>query len=131
MHIKRPLTSAIRWLAKLWKRMNNVGVRDLARFHRKPPVTTNVCRYRGAGDPPPLHWKACDPSTIRRFRALLTCPGGHIMTLRARTIESSGTVWPSVVCRSLGCGFHDFVRLIDWDLGRLSDQQLRGWRARH
>lgn len=78
-----------------------------------------LTRYRGAGNPPPLHWKACDPSTIMRFKAVLTCPGGHGLTLRTHRIESNGAVRPSVICQFPGCQFHDFVRLRDWDLGQL------------
>jgi hypothetical protein len=120
MYIKHCLASAIRWLTGLLTRKTIPRTRDVEKFHRKRPSITNVCRYRGAGNPPPLTWKACDPATIRCFKAVLTCPNGHTMTLRAHAIESNGAVSPSVVCRTTGCAFHDFVRLTDWDLGRLA-----------
>ena len=118
MRIKHCLGSAIRRLTGFWKpQIKPSGGAPKTSLRRHAPIT--VARYRGAGNPPPLHWKACDPSTIMRFKAVLTCPSGHGLTLRTHRIESNGAVRPSVVCQFPGCQFHDFVRLRDWDLGRL------------
>lgn len=80
----------------------------------------SIPRYFGLNDPPPLTWKSCHPSTIARFKAELTCPNGHGMTLKGHVIRSDGTVTPSVVCPMPGCNFHEFVRLIDWKFGQIS-----------
>lgn len=97
-------------------------------FERKsvaPPqfkryVVQAIPRYLGRDDPPPLTWKACHPSTVSRFKAEMTCPYGHGMTLKGHAIDSDGTVRPSVVCPKPGCSFHEFVRLVDWDFGEVS-----------
>lgn len=68
-------------------------------------------------DPPPLHWAPCHPATIRRFKASMTCPNGHGLTLRGHTIAGNGDVSPSVVCPVAGCSFHEFVRLERWSFG--------------
>jgi hypothetical protein len=119
MRIKHWVGSAMQWFAGFFKGRIIAPIPGLKRSRRKRPPITVAPRYRGIGNPPPLHWKECDRSTVMRFKAVLTCPHGHSMTLRAHMIESNGTVRPSVICRSAGCGFHDFVRLRDWDLGRL------------
>ena len=41
---------------------------------------------------------------------------GHYVVLTGHRIGSDGTVSPSVRCRHDGCGFHEFVRLLDWNL---------------
>ena len=110
MRIKHWLSSAIRWLIGFSERQIKSPVGGLKpSLPGRSPI--NVPRYRGVGDPPPLYWKACDPSTVMRFKAVLTCPRGHCLTLRVHTIEASGIVWPSVVCQFRECEFHDFVRL--------------------
>lgn len=89
---------------------------------KRPPTSPQVVIFRlhrGDGAAPPLQWKKCHPSTIRRFKAELTCPFGHTLTLRAHTITIDGRVRPSVVCHSPGCEFHEFVQLKDWDRGQL------------
>ena len=52
--------------------------------------------------PPPMQWSACHPSTIRRYKATMTCSNGHTLTLRQHVIERDGTVWPSVRCPKKG-----------------------------
>ena len=89
---------------------------------KRPPLSPPVVilrLHRGEGAAPPLQWKKCHPSTIRRFKAELTCPFGHTLTLRAHRITMDGRVRPSVICHSPGCPFHEFVRLKDWDGGYL------------
>jgi hypothetical protein len=66
-----------------------------------------------------LHWKASHPSTIRRFKAEVTCSHGHGIALRGHTIEADGRVVPSIVCRTPGCDFHEIVRLEGWRAGRI------------
>jgi hypothetical protein len=85
---------------------NDVG--DRISLRRFPVVTT---------DPPPMHWAPCHPSSIRRFKASVTCPNGHGLTLRGHAISQSGDVSPSVVCPVEGCSFHRFVRLDRWSFG--------------
>lgn len=77
----------------------------------------HLSRHRGEGSPPPSFWSACHPSTVGRFKATVTCPAGHISTLRSHSVASDGTVSPSLVCLHAGCGFHEFVRLSEWDAG--------------
>lgn len=73
--------------------------------------------YSGPGDPPPGYWKQCAPSTVHRFKAELTCPYGHGMTLKGHTVAANGFVLPSVVCHSDRCSFHEFVALQGWNHG--------------
>jgi hypothetical protein len=73
--------------------------------------------YLGTGDPPPAHWKQCAPSAIKRFKAELTCPLGHGMTLKGHTVDARGLVSPSVVCHVPACSFHEFVVLEGWANG--------------
>lgn len=70
--------------------------------------------------PPPMQWSACHPSTIRRYKATMTCSNGHTLTLRQHVIERDGTVWPSVRCPKKGCPFHAYVRLNNWTFGRIT-----------
>lgn len=77
-----------------------------------------IRKYGGFTErPPPMHWVPCHPSTIRRFKATMACPEGHVLTLRIHTITPDGTVAPSVVCPGRGCSFHAYVRLVDWTFG--------------
>jgi hypothetical protein len=92
---------------------------------RRPFPTISVPRHGGPGNPPPLHWKPCNPSTASRFKALLSCPDGHLMTLTAHMIESNGTVRPSVVCHTAGCGFHSFLVLTDWAQPPLRGREIQ------
>ena len=45
---------------------------------------------------------------------MLSCPKGHIASLRDHSIAADGTVAPSVVCPWADCTFHEMVRLVDW-----------------
>lgn len=80
----------------------------------------DVPRFEGDSDPPPLSWKPCHPSTMRRYKAQMTCPNGHGLILKGHSINANGRVHPSVVCLTEGCDFHEFVRLADWDFGLLT-----------
>ena len=79
-----------------------------------------IPRFNGmSAAAPPLSWTACHPSTIRRFKAQLTCSAGHGLVLKNHAIDAAGNVYPSVVCRFPGCKFHSYVRLQQWDLGAI------------
>jgi hypothetical protein len=78
-----------------------------------------VKEHKGIGDPRALHWKACHPSTVRRFKAEMTCKSGHGLVLKLHSVSADGVVTPSVVCLRPGCNFHEFVRLEGWKIGPL------------
>ncbi len=86
------------------------GGRQYLRVRRCGRVTT---------DPLPMQWAPCHPSTIRHFKASMTCPYGHGLTLGNHSIAATGKVLPSVVCPSPGCSFHAYVRLDRWTFGAL------------
>lgn len=88
----------------------------LGRRYRRIDVEKCVT---SADSPPPLHWAACHPSTMSRFKATMTCPSGHVLTLGSHTVERSGVVRPSVVCPAKRCSFHAHVRLMDWTFGEV------------
>ena len=88
----------------------------LGRYKRK---VVSVKRFQGDSDPPSLQWKACHPSTRRRFKATMGCDQGHILVLKEHSISPEGRVWPSVVCNTARCRFHEFVVLEEWDGGGL------------
>lgn len=119
------------WLARLWR--STFG----GKSHRSQPddhVLLQPCRpireprrvrhqvavYFGEGNPPPMHWKSCHPRTRARFKAHMTCSRGHAIVLSGHSISSEGAVRPSVVCRTEGCDFHDWVELKDWTDGALT-----------
>lgn len=74
----------------------------------------NIPLFDGIGDPPAGYWKKLVPQVVQRFKAELTCPFGHGMVLKNHSIDSDGLVSPSVVCKSPGCQFHEFVILDKW-----------------
>jgi hypothetical protein len=113
------IRSFLRWL------FDRAAAPETKSAPEQPPATSiyqciPVPLYDGKGEPPPLHWAACHPSTMKRFKAQLTCPNGHGLTLRSHSIDSSGAVFPSVVCPSPGCTFHQYVSLQDWTYGPIS-----------
>lgn len=83
------------------------------------PRRVLIRRSADDGEAPPLHWSPCHPSTISRFKAELTCSYGHGLVLRSHRIDASGDVFPSVVCPSKGCAFHEYVKLDEWSFGSL------------
>jgi hypothetical protein len=89
------------------------------------PRRVAIPLYSGAGDPPPGFWKECSGATVYRFKAELTCPFGHGMTLKGHEVEENGSVSPSVVCPIRGCEFHEFVVLAGWRHGRVKKQLQR------
>lgn len=81
----------------------------------------DVLRYADStSPPPPMQWTACHPSTIERYKATMTCPNGHLLTLRRHAIDWDGAVSPSVICPEKGCTFHAYVRLANWTFGRIT-----------
>jgi hypothetical protein len=89
---------------------------DLARSG--PPVVWGEPIGRGGG---PLTWRPVVPSTDRpavlaQQFALATCASGHECALSGRVhrVAADGVVAPSYVCPVAGCGFHVWVRLLDW-----------------
>ncbi|ACS40453.1 MULTISPECIES: hypothetical protein [Methylobacteriaceae] len=110
------------WLRSLLRRLWLGRSGDAPRTER--PVEprhrqVTIRRYGGGDRPPPLHWKACHPSTVRRFKAEMTCSQGHALVLKDHTVTAEGRVLPSVVCQARGCTFHEFVRLDGWAAGEL------------
>ena len=87
--------------------------------YRGRRIVTVACCKQITPDPPPMHWAPCHPSTMQRFKASMTCPNGHGLTLRDHSIAKTGEVTPSVVCPVSGCAFHEFVRLDRWTFGAL------------
>jgi hypothetical protein len=92
-------------------------------FGTRHPTRGNVYeiiqleRWGGAGNPVAMTWKDCHPRTRAVFKAELTCPNGHGVSLRNHSIGADGRVAPSVVCLGQGCDFHAFVQLKDWSAG--------------
>jgi len=74
-------------------------------FERSPTFTVEPRRQQ---------WSPCHPSTAKLFKASLTCPNGHTLTLRNHSVADDGYVSPSVVCPERGCDFHEWVRLRGW-----------------
>lgn len=70
-------------------------------------------------NPPAMCWTACHPATMPRFKAILRCPDGHVLTLKNHEILLDGCVVPSVVCTDPGCQFHAHVRLAGWTFGNI------------
>jgi hypothetical protein len=87
--------------------------------YRAARCVTVMYFQKVTSDPPPMHWAPCHPLTIRRFKASMTCPHGHGLTLCGHTIAQNGDVSPSVVCPFPGCSFHEYVRLDRWSFGAL------------
>jgi hypothetical protein len=98
-----------RWIAShFWKQTDNI--REVLVLSRCPGVTTA---------PPKNHWAPCHPTTMTRFKASLTCPKGHPISLLNHEVRADGMVYPSVICLADGCSFHRWVRLSNWDFGPL------------
>lgn len=79
---------------------------------------------RSQPDAPAPHWyretidpelRAEAPAIYAGYQATLVCPKGHACWLRIHHIAADGSVSPSAVCPIAGCGFHDFIKLLDWD----------------
>lgn len=70
-------------------------------------------------EPPPGFWAPCHPATVAVFKASITCPSGHTLTLRNHRVAADGRVHPSIVCPEPGCSFHELVRLQNWSFGTI------------
>lgn len=103
-------------LLRGWKFIRSICSDALSHHRLKRRV--RIHKYGNITDrPPPLHWAPCHASTIHRFKATMTCPHGHVFTLRIHSIKRDGSVVPSVVCPAEDCSFHAYVRLSDWSFG--------------
>jgi hypothetical protein len=100
----------------MWGWLRSLFGRDFAGSR----IYLRVRRCSRPTDPLPMQWAPCHPSTIRHFKASMTCPHGHGLTLGKHSIAATGEVSPSVVCPSPGCSFHAYVRLDRWTFGALS-----------
>ena len=109
------------WIKWLWQQVSKKASRAPAPkpVDRHGPGYVPIREYAGSGDPPPMHWKACHPSTVRRFKAEMTCGSGHGLVLKGHSVGADGHVSPSVVCMKQGCSFHEFVHLVGWSAGPL------------
>ena len=105
--------SAFKTIAALFKRV----------FGTRQPSRSNIYkiiqleRWVGVGNPAAMMWKDCHPRTRAVFKAELTCPNGHGVSLRNHSIGADGRVAPSVVCHGQGCEFHAFMQLRDRSAG--------------
>lgn len=65
-------------------------------------------------DHKPGTWKGLQ--TDSRRSASFTCPEcQQIAYLLNHRIGDDGKISPSVVCPTVGCGFHEFIKLEGWD----------------
>ena len=58
----------------------------------------------------------------QRTWACFTCPKceeRYAVGYRRHAIAEDGTVSPSFVCVTPGCTFHEYIRLVGWNLGSL------------
>ncbi len=63
----------------------------------------------------PMTWRLAEgPPPERVLTALISCDKGHWCSLTNHTIAADGTVTPSLVCPTEDCGWHVFLRLVDW-----------------
>lgn len=108
-----------RWLALVWTVLHSlVGARREAEIKSRRYVI--IARFDEiTTDPPLMHWAPCHPSVVARFKASMTCPNGHGLTLGGHTVATDGFVSPSVICPVRGCHFHEFIRLERWSFGEI------------
>lgn len=59
---------------------------------------------------PPLRWQAGGAEGA----AFMTCSRGHQISFVGHIIGAMGSVHPAIKCPVMGCGFHDYVRLVGW-----------------
>lgn len=62
----------------------------------------------------PGTWKGISSPKGLRKSASLICPNGHTCNLRNYEILENGSVHPSVLCPTDGCGFNEFITLEGW-----------------
>jgi hypothetical protein len=51
-----------------------------------------------------------------RRSASYICPNGHVCSLERYEILKNGSVHPSVLCSTPGCGFNEFITLDGWEI---------------
>jgi hypothetical protein len=68
-------------------------------FGRLLRKRTRFKRFNGppGSSPRPLHWSPCHPATLARFKATLTCPNGHALTLREHSVRPDGLTRPVIL----------------------------------
>lgn len=66
-----------------------------------------------AADEPGVYRKIVDNSG-KAISAYIMDTGGHYLSLQKHTINPDGSVIPSVGCSILGCGFHEYIKLVGW-----------------
>jgi len=107
-----------RWLVAIYQWLCSWFDRGDGAYGARRDRYVRIARFgKVTTDPPKMHWAPCHPSVIKRFKASMTCPNGHGLTLGGHQIAADGTVHPSVVCPVQGCSFHEFVRLDKWAFG--------------
>lgn len=120
--MRRFLVDFWQWLLRVvGRRVAPTNLPQPAFPERRPPDVPRIPieLYDGQGDPPALRWKLCHPQTAQKFKAHMTCDAGHPIVLKNHTIFANGNVHPSVICRTPGCQFHDFVVLREWTGGEI------------
>lgn len=113
----RRIEIVVDWAKSLWRAFwpsPPIGPRPAPTRPHVPRPRIRLALWQGTGAAPPGNWNACHPSTEHIFKAELTCPRGHKLTLKGHRISEEGQVQPSVVCRHPGCDFHEFVVLDNW-----------------
>lgn len=124
----RRIQTALAWAKGLWRafwapRPSRPRPAPTERY--APRARIRVAHWQGTGPAPAGQWNACHPSTEHIFKAELTCPRGHRLTLKGHAISAEGQVQPSVVCRHPGCDFHEFVVLDNWAQRRAALPAMR------
>lgn len=63
-------------------------------------------------------WRPCTliRGDVKQKTAHVSCPDcGRVNSLSNHTIHPTGAVTPSVVCSHVGCRFHEYIVLTDWE----------------
>lgn len=64
----------------------------------------------------PLTWRNYrDHTNILDISPIIVCPKNHYLSIHKHAVLPDGTVQPSVECPIKDCGFHDNIRLEEWD----------------
>lgn len=63
----------------------------------------------------PLTWRSYkDQGKVLECSPVIVCPNGHYLSIYKHTVSQDGMVSPSVVCPIDGCGFHEYIKLDNW-----------------